>query len=362
MGEQRYKVSGADYPGWTILEAIEKTSEAHDALASKRATLRKAFTTEKLVVFGSRRVGKPSRHIDVEALATLDTRDLQSSSLFSEGSLTPEFFEVRIFPVMRAPNAGAYLDGMFISDVFKNFILEDPEVSKLSNRVMRVCGRYESTLRQGESPWFGAEYKWLLGAPSSSLAFAFVASPISFPGQPEKIIPKEITDVAEAITDRLNCLRELLATGRIESEGTYEKTGVLNIIPPSQCRRDDIWLDVRNGDLCSGEDCRPPRWTGIVLKAADLNTEQRKVLVGTDSTEVTTKALALKECTTWLVGIMRLSPNKRSRTKSDLWAEAHIKWGGRLSERGFNKAFASAAETAGAENWQQAGRPKTPQG
>ena len=70
-------------------------------------------------------------------------------------------------------------------------------------------------------------------------------------------------------------------------------------------------------------------------------------------------AAAESACREWLQGIMRPSPNVRTRSSDDLLKEAQKKYP-RLSKRGYDRARIAAAEAACAPAWVTGGAPKKP--
>ena len=70
-------------------------------------------------------------------------------------------------------------------------------------------------------------------------------------------------------------------------------------------------------------------------------------------------AAAESACRKWLQGIMRASPNARTRSSDDLIKEAQKKFPG-LSARGYYRARIAAAEAECAPAWLKGGAPKKP--
>jgi hypothetical protein len=66
----------------------------------------------------------------------------------------------------------------------------------------------------------------------------------------------------------LHALRTILIDGKIFARGTFVKTGTVNAINRPQWARQNLWVDVRSGDLLEEENNKlVPRWTGLMLVA-----------------------------------------------------------------------------------------------
>jgi hypothetical protein len=73
---------------------------------------------------------------------------------------------------------------------------------------------------------------------------------------------------------------------------------------------------------------------------------------------VATTSKAEIKCQKWLEAEMLRSPLKRPQPRVEFWREAISKFGDRLSRRGFDRAWNTAAGVTGAQAWLAAGRPK----
>ncbi len=72
-----------------------------------------------------------------------------------------------------------------------------------------------------------------------------------------------------------------------------------------------------------------------------------------DQSPVRPTTKAQRECARWITELA--SQGHMPGNKESLWEEANKKWGGRLSRRGFDRAWASAAP----EDWKRSGRKST---
>lgn len=98
-------------------------------------------------------------------------------------------------------------------------------------------------------------------------------------------------------------------------------------------------------------------WTDILFERDDL------VSVFPESaTDETAKPTVAQQgrCREWLSQEMRLSPDRRLKSKADFLREGRKKFGGSLSERGFETAWRLAILETGASAWSKAGRLSNP--
>src|SRR5260370_37966027 len=145
-----------------------------------------------------------------------------------------------------------------------------------------------------------------------------------------------LSAVSAALADRIQGLRDVLASGSICAFGVFERTGVEGLIGRVQWTRPGISIDVRRADLCEHQDHRAvPKWTGLSLRLPDapLPPNRPQHDIAPKITEVPRKAQAQietkekcrLECVAWLDDMMsdsKIVP----RSKDDLWAEAKAEW------------------------------------
>src|SRR5258708_3190768 len=114
--------------GWTIAEAIKRTSDADNlvdlanknrSMATRQAiSLRDQLLGGQLVATGCFEIHTASPvPIDPKVLLTLDWSGSPSSTLSGAAESELRVFNFRIFPVLRAPNAAGHLSGLSIVEV-----------------------------------------------------------------------------------------------------------------------------------------------------------------------------------------------------------------------------------------------------
>jgi len=257
-------------PGSFIHQPPQKIADLKDAaqaaLSAVKSNLWKLLEADHLVATGSRE--GPSAHptiIHPLAWRSLNWPKMESSIVRERFGTKTKIYNVRIFPVLHAPDASSRLKGLSLAEAFRKFILEDPEVATLGKRVMRDEG-YEEVFRDGQAPGPTVDFHWPLGASADDLA-ASLCLPLSYgPEAPLPIPSIQVIAAANALADRWSALRRSLVRGDIEALGTFTQTGVSTEISKAQWTRDGLLVHVRNSDLCEVDKGRPvPRWTGITL-------------------------------------------------------------------------------------------------
>jgi hypothetical protein len=147
-------------------------------------------------------------------------------------------------------NAPRRLFGLSLSEAFRQFVLEDPEISALGKMIVEQEGSHVEVFRDGQYPGPIVDFVWPLDVSASDLVFQFVRPVvIMIPGPP---IPKgsdAIQRVSSALADRLQSLRRMLIDGQIVAHGTFVNTGTFGPINRLQWARSGLSIDVKSGDL-----------------------------------------------------------------------------------------------------------------
>jgi hypothetical protein len=369
--------ASSDAPGWTVAEAIERTSNPDQSFDRGRAkpngqniAMWHPLAEGKLVVTGS--FDSPTTSpvpIDPQIFQALNGPGPTSSVWEAKLGSGIKIFNIRVFPVLRAPNAASYLNGLSLVDAFRRYVLDDPEVVALGNRLMKTTKRYAHVFLDGMFPGPLDDFHWPLDATVESIEYSFV------PQSPNVDIwlptpSAMISAVSAALADRVQGLRRVLASGSICAFGTTQ-TGVEGPIGRLQWLRSGISIDVSNGDLCEGQDHRAmPKWTGLSLRLPDAALPSNQPQNGATpkileiprkaKAQIQTKEKCRLECVAWLEGMMS-NPEIVPRSRDDLWAEAQLKWPNKLSKREFLKARDYAISETKAWAWKVPGpKPKSP--
>jgi hypothetical protein len=366
------------FAGWTIGEAIERTTDPDDlcvhegeesALSWLGAALWQRLSSGELVASG--RFGTPVTPailIDPKEFSALSWSGSPSTNLTSISGVEVEVFDIRVFPVLRAPNAPDCLNGLSLSETFWRYVINDPEVAAFAKRVIKTRPSQAAVFLKAQAPGPLTDFHWPLDLTTSAIEYRFV----DLCSSDYSLTPSAaISAVSEVLADRIAGLRDVLADGKVVAFGLYAQTGIEGPIGRLQWKRSGTSIDASNGDLCEGEDFRAvARWTGLSLRLPEtpMPANQPPAVIAPAVVEapravkaqIVTKEKCRLECIAWLSTMMS---NREivPRSRDDLWMEAQSKWPNKLSQRDFLKArdFAITSETAW--KWQAPGRrPKSP--
>ena len=159
---------------------------ADDAFHQVKSVIWQHLTQERLTAIGSRGNGsEPPTPIHSAAWQGLIFKHWEKSIVEERGSKT-RIFNVRVFPVLHAPDVHVRLVGCSVSDVFRRFVIEDPEVVLFGKRVSAAEELHVHVFREGYYPGWANDFKWPLELTAGGLANQFVALPIIIPSDPAR--------------------------------------------------------------------------------------------------------------------------------------------------------------------------------
>jgi hypothetical protein len=159
--------------------------------------------------------------------------------------------------------------GLSLSEAFRRFVLEDPEISALGKMIVEQEHSHGEVFNEGQYPGPWVEFKWPLDITASDLVFQFVRPVVFvFPGPPLPDGSEVIHRVSTALADRLQSLRRMLVEGQIVAHGTFVNSGLFGPINRLQWARSGLSIDVKSGDLLQDIDHRAvAQWSGLALEA-----------------------------------------------------------------------------------------------
>lgn len=363
--------------GWTFAEAIRRTSDSdslvylvdknHGAATRQTALLRDRLLEEQLVAVGSfeSQTALPVP-IDPQILLALDWSGCPSSTLNGAAGSDIRIFNFRVFPVLHAPNAANYLDSLSLAEVFWKYVLNDPEVVAIAKNLLKTEHRHSAVFLEGQSPGPIVDFHWPMDLSASAMAFRFTSELMYLMEDHIKEPSAALGSVSEVLTDRISNLRGILASGKAVAFGTFVQTGIEGPIARLQWVREDVSVEIRNGDFCEGSDYRAvPKWTGLSLQLPNeiIPTSQPKISLVPKLTErprpaktqIQTKEKCRLECLAWLERMMRASPEVGEFSKEELWTRAKAQWPEKLSRRKFEEARTEAINRTEAWAWSEPG-------
>ena len=342
----------------------------------------------RLIAYGRRNgLGSESERISPDLWPTLTAVKWTTSSVGARREDGERFLAVTVFPVLHAPCRIDLLADVPISKAFKRFILGDPEVQALAPAAVAAGSRFERLFNHGRCHAFHAGY-WPVA--NDTLLTDGIAHP-----NPEKNLwgipahnpdPIEAIIAVDALRDRYAALIGMLQTGELEARGLPANPGDAQEVLKSIWLHQGFYLDAQGGDLFEETDVAPDpqhrylrcRWKALLLcrpSGADHGLTFHVKPTGPDQLRseaiahdpqrpdvgvakagkavqrLETTAKSQRECTEWLEQMMRASPDVRTRTNAELWAEAQRKWPRTLAHRAFLSTRQKALENTGAAAW-----------
>lgn len=166
-------------------------------------------------------------------------------------------------------DAPSRLFGLSLSDAFRQFVLEDPEISALGKMIVEQEGRHVEVFSEGQYPGPFIDFGWPLDVSPSDLVFQFVRPVVFFvPGPPLPEGSRAVHRVSSVLAAKLQSLRGMLVNGQIVAHGTFAKTGLFGLINRLQWARSGLIIDVKSGDLLQEINSRVEvQWSGLALEA-----------------------------------------------------------------------------------------------
>ncbi|QDM34497.1 hypothetical protein FNL55_26565 [Tardiphaga sp. vice352] len=283
--------------GWTLTEAVDRTSicknlagwrsqnaatknctapdgvrsASSGALADIERELWDHIESGTLILVSSREtpVG-----IDRVAVMPADIRRFEiaswSNSTICRSEQRSDIRSARIYPILDSPDAAQICSQLGLAEVFRRYVLEDPEVVARS----QFLGPGRQSLFSGYCPGLFQSRHWPLHENPKQFAYRFVSSPIIFT---DRELPKASlaqTELASALVSRLGSLRLILASGTLIGSGTYVRTGIPVLIAASEWNRNEVFIEVSDGDLCEKDgNGLTARWTGISFERTRSSTD-----------------------------------------------------------------------------------------
>src|ERR1700738_826969 len=186
-------------------------------------------------------------------------------------------------------------------EAFSRLVLDDPEVAALNE-----LQRNPTSLKKGMRPGPGPDFHWPLNITAEQLAFEYTSSIASYTDDTSPPPSAEQVEISLALSDRLNGLKDLLANGRVTAKGTLQ-TGEVVSIDVHQWNRDEIFIDVLNGDLCWELQNKPvPIWSGLsFLSTGNMSPQNRKAQKPEKQSKITAHYSSVREAilAEWPAGI-----------------------------------------------------------
>jgi len=348
-----------DFEGWTLEDTVQRVGDP----------LRPALE-QRLIVLG--RLGSP--HADLSYFPLADLPDeFRFSQMLAIGQAEAicagtDVFDLRIFPVLKAPNVDRLLLDVPLKTAFDLHIIGDPEVERLGTIAVSDCAKLADVYFAGE----GQMRYWPLDSDS-----LLEIGELEEHGEYFQYYPTARTHAASlALRDRLDALIGLLRRRIYCVEGDPFRAADPRVIPESHWLRPALWFDLKTGDVVQErdwgedevdyhrfEDGRQDyavRWRATMLiRTGQTSQHVRNIHAVTKPNQakpkrIETKASSEKQCKAWLEAEMAASPNDPRQLRPEWLREAKGRWPD-LSERAFDRVWAASILKTGAAAWSAPG-------
>jgi hypothetical protein len=335
--------------------------------------LRSCLIGRRLIIWG--RIGSPDMTLApipdklVQKICFNETPSKDNPQALSG---TERIFDVRIFPVLLAPNVAEFVSRISLKNALLNLILGDPEVESL--------GRVESK-RVPPSQFHEVEqsrgyHYWSV---DPDITWSHVSDPDEY-GEYYCYLGMAGRLAVIALNRRFRALLQLLQREVYLAEGDPTRPNGSQHILPAIWSHEAYFIDDRTGDVLEdaigrvekskiasfgdGREYYKVRWRAVMLTSSKHvgRVAQYEPVILSDpqpqrAPQVIAKVGTLTKCAAWLELKMREDPGHRPKRKQDFLDEARSKWPD-LSERRFDRLWEQSIEITGAHAWSFAGAPK----
>ncbi|KRP85217.1 hypothetical protein AOQ73_39100 [Bradyrhizobium pachyrhizi] len=352
---------GSNFQAWTLDEALERVPNSKIHLRSG-----------ELLAWG--------RLSDPGAELSYVPPSLWRDSVFSGRSKASKreaicggmpVFDLRIFPVMEAPNAVEHLGHIPLKDLFNRFVVGDPEVQHLAQFAIVRSPDLRRVYRPSERSDFCF---WPLD-PDGLIDIGEFTDPIQdcLPGY---VHTPETAEVGKVLRRRYRAMVRALHSGLFVAVGDPVWERDSREILPTIWGAPGYYLDRRTGDLLQDRDWGDEetevtpmldnsewyelRWRAVLLRPANPVSSVDK----SNETKAGNHKNKFQErfdrCLDYLCKLMKDSPHHRPKTKRMIFRDAKIVCGGNLGWGIFCLAWDAAKEAVpdAVEAWSRAGAPK----
>ncbi len=284
---------------------------------------------------------------------------------------TEPIFDIRIFPLVLAPNVGEFVGRISLKDTLANLVLGDPQIQCLGRSARK---RTPASELQVVNDYRGCYY-WPVDPDAIKVHATYpdqFGEYYCYFGVPGRL-------AVHVLSARFQALLELLYTEVYLAEGDPTRPNGPQYILPGIWSHKAYFIDDRTGDVLEDafdkvdektkhfgdhREYYEIRWRAVMLtpskypgRRAQYEPGTRPVSQQPTRKRIPTKAVTVTRCAAWLESEMRESPSYRPKRKQEFLDEAQSKWPD-LSERRFDRLWESAIENTGAYAWSDAGAPK----
>lgn len=250
------------------------------------------------------------------------------------------------------------LHDLSLRDAFFAVVLNAPDVVALERELTGRLPKFSECLQTGQLPSWCVDHRWPLDSSADTLAYGFVYLPISFLGDPRPTPSEDQIRAGKSLADRFSVLLRILARGDLIAVGTFWRTGREQEISARTWESTNLTIDVQNSDIYRADN-EEPIWTGVWLRRSNgqFAAEVARSNESTLPEQVVSLAAVESACTEWLYTLMA-DVAVVPMPKAQLRSQANERWGGDLSDRGFDRSRERALDRLkGTPQWNIWKRP-----
>lgn len=267
--------------------------------ASIEAEFRQQLIEGRLLAYGRRggHNGRPEL-IPAEAWPNLNHVDWSASVAAEKRSGGKTFTAIRVFPLLLAPACVERVAGRNLADIFRAFVLEDPEVMALAQVAIAASPIFENVFHGGHCFVRGCK-EWPLQRGAEPVGAIRADQDRRATGILAASDPDAVIEAADAVANRFHRLLEPLRSGALVGRAVLADDGKIEQILQPVWAHADFWLDAQKGNVLQvNPNCdNPPhdflqrRWVGVVLDRAETTHASRSAGDSLDLTSRTGKAV-----------------------------------------------------------------------
>ena len=234
--------------------------------------------TSRLIAYGRKgSLRSPHERIPADVWSEFIDTNWDVSSVKAPRRGGTVFYDIRVFPVTKAPCRIELLAGQTLTEAFRRFILEDPEVAALATLAIERAPEYVRTYKDGRCHPNGEEH-WPLLVKSCLAGILWPDARMSGIGRAiESSTPEEVLQAGNALRDRFEALFGLLRRGDLQGRGILASDGSEQPIIRSIWSHADFYLDATTGNILQENpkavdrfDSYIQRWIGVVLTGSPI--------------------------------------------------------------------------------------------
>lgn len=246
--------------GWSLSEAVKRTGAGGSMFSG-------ILESGRLLVFRSCRVGSPVEWIPPSEC--LFGRNFEKDAALRTTEKDSEFV---LYPVVHAPNAAQFVEGMALQELVSKFVIGDPEVQFLSQQALEFRPDLKPNYTEQPDPFSNLNPmplvfdRGMIGGGNSGTDVDRYFS---------DLVPEIVQRASDALELRFNALLNLLRGRELIGIGDPVRPGDVREILVGLWSHQYFYWDQMRGDLVeiSTEGCEDgvsldflPRWRAVTVE------------------------------------------------------------------------------------------------